>query len=200
MYPSWRQIDVPMSDFKGAKRKRCVSHFTLRWLSKKCKVAKTLCELATCLGVGPQDHKDRLLFRRRLEHFAQRGELNSVSVGGPWPGVVLIHHMPGWDEWIRSGKRKRVSAVLLAWRAERLWGLLIAGKRLHPEGQPRELFADNPQLVLRGGFAEPVDQPDQRADVLLGQFKELVGCLGHRTSSGRTATVSHGSSLRTETR
>ena len=20
--------------------------------------------------------------------------------GGPWPGVVLIHHMPGWDEWI----------------------------------------------------------------------------------------------------
>ena len=44
-------------------------------VSKKCKVAKTLCELATCLGVGPQDHKDRLLFRRRLEHFAQRGEI-----------------------------------------------------------------------------------------------------------------------------
>jgi len=83
-----------------------VSHFTLRWLSKKCKVAKTLCELATCLGVGPQDHKDRLLFRRRLEHFAQRGELNSVSVGGPWPGVVLIHHMPGWDEWIKVRKEK----------------------------------------------------------------------------------------------
>jgi len=36
---------------------------------------KTLCELATCLGVGPQDHKDRLLFRRRLEHFAQRREV-----------------------------------------------------------------------------------------------------------------------------
>ena len=52
----------------------------------------------------------------------------------------------------RPGKRKRVSAVLLAWRAERLLGLLIAGQRLHPEGQPRELFADNPQLVLRAGF------------------------------------------------
>ena len=21
---------------------------------------------------------------------------------GPWPGVVLIHHMPGWDEWIKE--------------------------------------------------------------------------------------------------
>src|SRR5215467_6847447 len=161
-------------------------------VSKKCKVAKNPVRIGNCLGVGPQDHKDRLLFRRRLEHFAQRGELNSVSVGGPWPGVVLIHHMPGWDEWIRSGKRKRVSAVLLAWRAERLWGLLIAGKRLHPEGQPRELFADNPQLVLRAGFVEPVDQPDQRADMLLGQLKETLGGLGrHQTSSGRTAMLGH---------
>ena len=92
----------------------------------------------------------------------------------------------------RPGKRKRVSAVLLAWRAERLLGLLIAGKRLDPEGQARELFADNPQLVLRAGFVEPVDQPDQRADMLLGQLKETLGGLGrHRTSSGRTAMLGH---------
>ena len=26
--------------------------------------------------------------------------------GGPWPGVVLIHHMPGWDEWIMEATRK----------------------------------------------------------------------------------------------
>jgi carboxymethylenebutenolidase len=25
---------------------------------------------------------------------------------GPWPGVVLIHHMPGWDEWITEATRK----------------------------------------------------------------------------------------------
>jgi carboxymethylenebutenolidase len=25
---------------------------------------------------------------------------------GPWPGVVLIHHMPGWDEWIKETVRK----------------------------------------------------------------------------------------------
>src|SRR5215471_16637753 len=88
------------------------------------------------------------------------------------------------------------SSGLPQWRAERLLGLLTAGERLRPERQPRELFADHPQLVLRAGFAGPVDQPDQRADMLLGQFKELLGCLGrHRTSSGRTATVSHGSAL-----
>ena|SRR6516165_6785523 len=68
------------------------------------------------------------------------------------------------------------SGGLPQWRAERLLGLLTAGERLRPERQPRQLFADHPQLVLRAGFAEPVDQPDQR-DMLLGQFKELFGCL-----------------------
>src|SRR6516225_8990911 len=79
---------------------------------------------------------------------------------------------------------------------------LIAGEWLHPKAQPRELSVDNPQLVFRVGFVEPVDQPDQRADVLLGLLKELVGGLGrHRTSGGRTATVGHDKpSLRTEIR
>ena len=81
-------------------------------------------------------------------------------------------------------------------------GYLIAGEWLHPKAQPRELSVDNPQLVFRVGFVEPVDQPDQRADVLLGLLKELVGGLGrHRTSGGRTATVGHDKpSLRTEIR
>ncbi len=26
--------------------------------------------------------------------------------GGPFPGVVVIHHMPGWDEWTREVVRK----------------------------------------------------------------------------------------------
>ena len=26
--------------------------------------------------------------------------------GGPFPGVVVIHHMPGWDEWTREVTRK----------------------------------------------------------------------------------------------
>jgi hypothetical protein len=40
MYPSWRQIDVAMANFRGANWKRCVSYLTLRWLSKKCMGAK----------------------------------------------------------------------------------------------------------------------------------------------------------------
>ena len=46
-------------------------------------------------------------------------------------------------------------------------GLLAAGERLRPEDQPRELFGDDLQLVLRAGFVEPVDHRDQRADILL---------------------------------
>ena len=25
---------------------------------------------------------------------------------GPFPGVVLIHHLPGWDEWYREAARR----------------------------------------------------------------------------------------------
>src|ERR687885_2052939 len=25
---------------------------------------------------------------------------------GPFPGLVVIHHMPGWDEWYREATRK----------------------------------------------------------------------------------------------
>jgi hypothetical protein len=25
---------------------------------------------------------------------------------GPFPGMVLVHHMPGWDEWYREATRK----------------------------------------------------------------------------------------------
>ena len=34
MYPSWRQIDVAMPDFRGANWKRCMSDFTLCWFPK----------------------------------------------------------------------------------------------------------------------------------------------------------------------
>jgi hypothetical protein len=46
MYPSWRQIDVAMPDFRGANWKRCVSYFTLRWLSKNARWPKNPVELA----------------------------------------------------------------------------------------------------------------------------------------------------------
>ena len=28
------------------------------------------------------------------------------SAAGKYPGIVLIHHMPGWDEWIIESARK----------------------------------------------------------------------------------------------
>ena len=65
------------------------------------------------------------------------------------------------------------------------WGYLIAGERLHPKAQPRELSVDDPQLVFRVGFVEPVDHSDQRADVLLGQLKELLGGLGRVAAERR---------------
>jgi carboxymethylenebutenolidase len=42
---------------------------------------------------------------------AHKGDLGEAYYarplgGGPWPGVVLIHHMPGWDEWIKETTRK----------------------------------------------------------------------------------------------
>ena len=46
---------------------------------------------------------------------------------GPFPGVVLIHHLPGWDEWYREG-----SAPV---RAPRLRGHLA--QSLSPRGSRR---------------------------------------------------------------
>ena len=106
MYPSWRQIDVPMSDFKGAKRKRCVSHFTLRWCPKNARWPKTLCELAIVWVWARRTIKIAYCFDVVSNTLRSEARLNSVPVGGPWRGVVLIHHMPGWDEWIKVRKEK----------------------------------------------------------------------------------------------
>jgi hypothetical protein len=52
--------------------------------------------------------------------------------------------------------------------------------------------------MFRTDLVKPVDQPDERADMLLALIEELLGGLGW-TSRGRTATVCHDEpSLRTE--
>ncbi len=33
---------------------------------------------------------------------------------GPFPGVILVHHMPGWDEWYREATRKFAAHGFLA--------------------------------------------------------------------------------------
>ena len=55
---------------------------------------------------APQTIKIAYCFDVVSNTLRSEARLNSVSVGGPWPGVVLIHHMPGWDEWIKVRKEK----------------------------------------------------------------------------------------------
>ena len=41
-------------------------------------------------------------------HNGDRGEAYYArpAAAGAYPGVVLIHHMPGWDEWMMEQTRK----------------------------------------------------------------------------------------------
>src|SRR6516164_8291557 len=52
-----RQIDVAMPDFGGATRERCVSYFTLRRLSKKCRWKKA----PAIDGQGPSAPPSRVI-------------------------------------------------------------------------------------------------------------------------------------------
>ena len=87
--------------------------------------------------------------------------------------------VPGAKHPLAGGRSVRTNACnlhkdltwldkILDGRGSSWSGLLAAGERLRPEDQPRQLFGDHPQLVLRAGFVEPVDHRDQRADMLLG--------------------------------
>src|SRR3981081_3902617 len=43
--------------------------------------------------------------------FGDKGDTISAYLArplgaGPFPGIVLVHHMPGWDEWYRETTRK----------------------------------------------------------------------------------------------
>ena len=51
--------------FRGANRERCVSYFTLRWLSKKCKVAKKTMECSGAWSGAPTALRLRARHRRR---------------------------------------------------------------------------------------------------------------------------------------
>src|SRR5262249_1068682 len=66
-------------------------------------------------GDGHQAGEDGMTYESMLaETVAFRGHKGDIGEayyarplgGGPWPGVVLIHHMPGWDEWIKEATRK----------------------------------------------------------------------------------------------
>ena len=79
--------------------------------------------------------------------------------------------------------------------------LPIAGERLHPEGQPRELFADNSQLVLSAGLVEPAIAPISGRIWLLGHSRSCSGVWAGTEGvvAERRRLVMDQPSLRTET-
>ena len=56
------------------------------------------------------DHYEGMLAETVTIHGAGGDVINAYYARplgpGPFPGVVLIHHMPGWDEWYREATRK----------------------------------------------------------------------------------------------
>jgi len=78
MYPSWRQIDVAVADFRGVNRKRCVSCFTLSLVVQKMQGGqKTLWEWAI---IWVWDMWPRP-WRAGLSPYHKEGFLASTAVG-----------------------------------------------------------------------------------------------------------------------
>ncbi len=64
---------------------------------------------------------------------------------GPFPGVVLIHHMPGWDEWTREVVQKLA-----------LHGYAAISANLHHRIGPVSL--DDVVAAVRTSGGTPADQ------------------------------------------
>ena len=68
---------------------------------------------------------------------------------GPFPGVVLIHHLPGWDEWYREAARRFAHHGFAA----------ISAQSLPPRGSRR------PGRRWRQGLGPTVVSPMTRQSV-----------------------------------
>src|ERR1035441_216930 len=64
---------------------------------------------------------------------------------GPFPGVVLLHHMPGWDDWYKEIARKFASQGSAAIAPD------LYGRAGH--GEPEDVAA-----MVRGAGGIPDDQ------------------------------------------
>jgi carboxymethylenebutenolidase len=99
--------------------------------------------------------------------------------GGPRPGVVVIHHLPGWDAWTREVVRKFADAgyAAIAPHLFSRWGLTseaeLRAKAFATWGPP------DPQVM--GDLAASARYLRQQAD-----SNGKVGCIGF-CSGGRQA-------------
>jgi len=99
---------------------------------------------------------------------------------GPFPGVVLIHHIPGWDEWYREATRRFAHHGYAA----------ISPNLYHREGHGTP---DDVASKVRGAGGAPDDQVVGDVDATAGYLRALpyasgkVGLIG--TCSGGRHTV-----------
>ncbi|MCI0887149.1 MAG: dienelactone hydrolase family protein [Chloroflexi bacterium] len=100
---------------------------------------------------------------------------------GPFPGVFVIHHMPGWDEWSREVVNKFA-----------LYGYLAISPNLHHRMGPGSLDDVMAAVRASGGMddAQFVGDLDGGVDYLrsLPNLNGKVGCIGF-CSGGRQAYI-----------
>jgi len=95
---------------------------------------------------------------------------------GPFPGVVVIHHLPGWDEWTCEVVRK-----LAHHGYDAVSPHLYSRNGLSPEEAGAEAFRG----LQQGGPV--VGQPDAQA---MGDIDASVSWLkSHSTSNGRVGCI-----------
>ena len=95
---------------------------------------------------------------------------------GPFPGVVLIHHLPGWDEWYREATRRFAHHGYLA----------ISPNLYHREGHgdPEDVGA---RVWGDGGVPD-----DQAVGDIVGAMKHLRSLPNHNGKVGVFGTCSGG--------
>jgi carboxymethylenebutenolidase len=95
---------------------------------------------------------------------------------GPFPGVVVIHHLPGWDEWTTEVVRKLAHH-----------GYAAVSPHLYSRNgmSPEEAGADALRGLQAGGPV--VGQPDDQA---MGDIEAAAGWLKARgTSNGKVGCI-----------
>jgi len=95
------------------------------------------------------------MHRRQRNGDRLKGIRGPASVLGPFPGVVLIHHLPGWSElYIETDALVRASGL-----SRDLRQLYQRERRRAADGDPDELPSP-PRWVAEGGHRR---LPDGRA-------------------------------------
>ena len=95
---------------------------------------------------------------------------------GPFPGVVLIHHLPGWDEWYREATRRFAHHGYLS----------ISPNLYHREGH------GDPEDVGARVWGDGGAPDDQAVGDIVGAMRHLRALPYHNGKVGVFGTCSGG--------